>query len=186
MRKAAYPTTTYPSTVSRLPHDKGVKQNGHATDDVVVIFRDELDKCRANRHQDSGDDDHLADFSLCRTRLSIHFLVNLGKNFHKEREDEKNDANEGIKRSQGNGDQNRDGQAHAREKGETLDFHDVKLRIHRKIGEYIKHQHSRNAFDGLGPHVQEHEEDAHAHIDARKTGEHRPQKASHEERRYGR
>lgn len=174
------------AAVSRPPHDEGVNQNSHAADDVIVIFRDELDESRANRHQDSGEDDHLADFPLRRTRLGIHFLVNLGEDFHEEGKDEENDADERIERSQSDGDQNRDGQAHAREKGETLDLHDVKLRVHRKIGEYIKHQHSGNTFDGLGPHVQKHEEDAHAHIDARKTGEHRPQQASHEERRYGR
>ena len=37
-----------------------------------------------------------------------------------------------------------------------------------------------------GVYANIHEEDAHAHIDTRKTGEHRPQQASHEERRYGR
>lgn len=174
------------AAVSRPPHDEGVNQNSHATDDVIVIFRDELDECRANRHQDSGEDDHLTDFPLRRMRLGIHFLINLGKDFHEEGKDEKDDADEGIERSQGDSDQNWDGQAHAGEKGETLDFHDVELRVHRKIRKDIKHQHSGNTFDGLGPHVQKHEEDAHAHIDARKTGEHGPQQASHEERRYGR
>ena len=174
------------AAVSRPPHGEGVNQNSHAADDVIVIFRDELDESRANRHQDSGEDDHLTDFPLRRTRLGIHFLINLGEDFHEEGKDEENDADERIERSQGNGDQNRDGQAHAREKGETLDLHDVKLRVHRKIRKDIEHQHSGNTFDGLGPHVQEHEEDTHAHIDTRKAGEHRPQQASHEERRYGR
>ena len=174
------------AAVAAAPHDEAVDEDGHAGDDVVIIFRDELDEGRANRHQDSGDDDHLTDFPLRRPRLNVHFLINLGEDFHEEGKDEENDADERIERSQGNGDQNRDGQAHAREKGETLDLHDVKLRVHRKIRKDIEHQHSGNTFDGLSSHVQEHEEDAHAHIDARKTGEHRPQQASHEERRYGR
>ena len=174
------------AAVSRPPHDEGVNQDGHAADDVVVIFRDELDDSCTDSHQDSGDDDHLADFPFRRPRLGIHFLINLGKDFHEEGKDEKDDANERIERSQGDGNQNRDGQAHAGEKGETLDLHDMELRVHRKIRKDIKHQHSGNTFDRLGPHVQEHEEDAHAHIDTRKTGEHRPHQASHEERRYGR